>query len=58
MKKGYSFAVIIDDSFIISQEHIRKLEVFKYVIVSKKIEYFEEFKENSQDLKNLIIDEG
>lgn len=58
MKKGYSFAVIIDDSFIISREHIRKLEIFKYVIVSKKLEYFEEFKENSEDLKNLIIDEG
>lgn len=58
MKKGFKFAVIIDDSFIISKEHIRKLGVFDYVIVSKKLEYFEEFQENSDQLENLIIDEG
>ena len=58
MKSGYKFAIIIDDSFIISREHIRKLEIFNYVIVSKKLEYFEEFKENADELKNLIIDEG
>jgi hypothetical protein len=58
MKNGYKFAVIIDDSFIISKEHMKKLEVFNYVIVSKKLKYFEEFKENAEALENLIIDEG
>lgn len=58
MKEGYKFAVIIDDSFIISREHIKKLAIFNYVIISKKLKYFEEFQENSEGLENLIIDEG
>jgi hypothetical protein len=58
MKNGYKFAVIIDDSFIISKEHIKKLSMFSYVIVSKKLKYFDEFKENAEELENLIIDEG
>ena len=58
MKEGYKFAVIIDDSFIISKEHIKKLAIFNYVIISKKLKYFEEFQENSEGLENLIIDEG
>lgn len=58
MKNGYKFAVIIDDSFIISKEHMKRLEIFNYVIVSKKLEYFDEFQENAQLLENIIIDEG
>lgn len=58
MKEGYKFAVIIDDSFIISKEHIKKLAIFNYVIISKKLKYFEEFQENSEGLEKLIIDEG
>lgn len=58
MKNGYKFAVIIDDTFIISKEHMKKLAIFNYVIISKKLKYFEEFKENSEELENLIIDEG
>lgn len=58
MKGGYKFAVIIDDSFIISKEHIKKLTIFDYVLLSKKLEYFEEFQENAEALENLIIDEG
>lgn len=58
MKNGYKFAVIIDDSFIISKEHMKKLEIFNYIIVSKKLKYFEEFQENAEQLENLIIDEG
>lgn len=58
MKKGYKFAIIVDDSFIISREHIRKLEIFNYIILSKKLKYFEEFQENSEGLENIIIDEG
>lgn len=58
MKSGYKFAVIIDDSFIISKEHIKKLTIFDYVLLSKKLEYFEEFQENAEGLENLIIDEG
>ena len=58
MKNGYKFAVIIDDSFIISKEHIKKLEIFNFVILSKKLEYFDEFQEYADQLENLIIDEG
>lgn len=58
MKNGYKFAVIIDDSFIISKEHMKRLEIFNYVIVSKNLEYFDEFQENAQLLENIIIDEG
>ena len=58
MKSGYKFAVIIDDSFIISKEHIKKLEIFEFVILSKKLEYYEEFQEYADQLENLIIDEG
>ena len=58
MKNGYKFAVIIDDSFIISKEHIKKLSMFNYVIISKKLKYFDEFMENADGLENLIIDEG
>lgn len=58
MKNGYKFAVIIDNSFIISKEHIKKLSIFNYVIISKKLEYFDEFMENANGLENLIIDEG
>ena len=58
MKDGYKFAIIIDDSFIISKEHIKKLEIFDFIILSKKLKYYEEFQEYAEKMENLIIDEG
>ena len=58
MKRGFKFAIIIDDSFIISKENIKKLEIFDYIIIDKKQEYYREFEKYEEQLEKIIINEG
>lgn len=57
MKKGYKFVVIIDEKFDINKDELRKLEIFKYVIVNKRSKIYENFKKYNDELENLVIDE-
>lgn len=57
MKKGYKFVIIIDEKFDINKDELRKLEIFKYVIVNKRSKIYENFKKYNDELENLIIDE-
>jgi hypothetical protein len=58
MKRGYKFALILDDSFTASQEEIRKLSIFDYIILNKSLENYDELKRYERQIENLIIDEG
>lgn len=58
MKKGYRFAIIIDESFIINKQQIKKLEIFDYILINKSKEYYEEFQKYEQEIEKIIINEG
>lgn len=58
MKLGYKFVLEVDDTFEVTQENIKKLSIFSYVIISSKLNNIEEFKQYESELENIKIDEG
>ena len=58
MKLGYKFVLEVDDTFEVTQENIKKLSIFSYVIISSKLNNIEEFKQYERELENIRIDEG
>ena len=55
MKEGYRFAIIIDDSFEPTSSNLRKLDIFKYMLVPEKCKNYETIKEEQTKLNNIII---
>ena len=55
MKEGYRFAIIIDDSFEPTSSNLRKLDIFKYMLVPEKCKNYEVIKEEQTKLNNIII---
>ncbi len=55
MKEGYRFAIIIDDSFEPTSSNLRKLDIFKYMLVPEKCKNYEAIKEEQTKLNNIII---
>ena len=58
MQRGFKFAIIIDETFKIETEEIRKLLMFDYVLISKSNKNFDNFMEYKEPIENLIIVEG
>lgn len=54
MREGYRFAIIIDNSFEVDYKNIQCLEMFKYIILNKQLDFYEEFKKNKLNLENVI----
>src|SRR5574344_1586313 len=54
MRNGYKFAVILDDTVDTSFETLSKLNVFSYILLSKKLRNYDEILENEVILKNVI----
>lgn len=54
MRSGYKFAVIIDDTVDTSYGTLSKLNVFSYILLSKKLRNYDEILENEVILKNVI----
>lgn len=45
LRDGYKFAVILDDSFVVNSRNVPTLDIFKYVILNKQLEFYEKIKE-------------
>lgn len=58
MKLGYKFVLQIDNTFEVNAENIKKLSIFTYVIISSKLDNFEEFEHYASELEDIRIDEG
>jgi hypothetical protein len=53
MKKGYRFAIIIDDSFEGTLDAIERLKVFKYVLSSENAKWYHNIEDNLE--KGCVI---
>lgn len=56
MQNGYKFAVILDDTFVVNKENVKKLNIFKYVIVDKKLEKYDELENFRKDMEDIRIE--
>lgn len=54
IKEGYHFAVILDDSFEANYYNVEKLNLFRYVIVNKLLNNYEEIMQFKNRIKNRI----
>ncbi len=52
---GFKFAVIIDDTFEVKETNIRKLNIFKYMLVPKTSKSYEAIKDRESRISNIII---
>lgn len=55
MKDGFKFAIIINDDFKYSDTAVKKLEIFKFILVPEESKHYEKFKENENKISNTII---
>lgn len=54
MREGYKIAIILDNSFKVEFKNVERLKMFEYVIVNKKLEHYQEIKENKKYIHNII----
>lgn len=54
LRNGFRLAIILDDSIDVTFSELDKLNVFKYVIVNKKMKKYEEIIKNKIVINNLI----
>ena len=54
MRYGYKIAIVLDDSFEVNYTNFQKLNVFEFIIVSKKLKKYDEIIQNKNLLHNLI----
>ena len=55
MKDGFRFAIIIDDTFSPSIMELKKLSIFKYLLIAEQSKNFDEIKRLEQYLNNIVI---
>lgn len=58
MKNGYKFAVILDETFTVNKDDVKKLSIFTYVIVSKMLDKYYNLAEFEKDIEDIRIYEG
>lgn len=51
MRSGFNYAIIIDDEFILDDNSLQLLSVFKYIIINHKNMYYKDL----SDLDNIIV---
>lgn len=54
IKSGFKFAINIDDTFVFNELELSRLTLFSYVIISKDLNCYSNFKNSKKILKNLI----
>lgn len=54
IQKGYKFSLYIDNSFKTDIESIERLKMFEFVILDTEIKDYNNIKENTKSIKNLI----
>ena len=55
MKDGFRFAIIIDDTFNPSIMELKKLSIFKYLLIEEQSKNYDEIKRLEQYLNNIVI---
>ena len=55
MKDGYRFAIIIDDTFNPKLIEIKKLSIFKYMLVPIECKHYEKIKDYERKISNIVI---
>ena len=55
IKDGYKFAIIIDDTFTPNLIELKKLSIFKYMLVPETCKHYEKIKEFERKINNIII---
>ena len=55
MKEGFRFAIVIDNSFKPTLMNLRKLSVFKYMLVPEQYKQIEKIQDAQRKLSNVII---
>ncbi|HCC04532.1 MAG TPA: hypothetical protein DEP51_06775 [Clostridiales bacterium] len=55
MKDGFRFAIIIDDIFNPSIMELKKLSIFKYLLIEEQSKNYDEIKRLEQYLNNIVI---
>lgn len=55
IKDGYRFAIIIDDTFNPTLINLRKLSIFKYMLVPETCKHFDRIQDVQTKLSNIII---
>ena len=55
IKDGFRFAIIIDDTFVATLINLRKLSIFKYMLVPEGCKNYDKIKESQGKLNNIII---
>ncbi len=53
--EGYNFALILDDTFETNLLELRKLDIFKYVIVHKNTIVYDGIQDYADNINNIII---
>lgn len=54
MREGFKFSLILDEKFKFNISEIEKLNMFKYVIVDRNINYYQDIINNKSKIMNLI----
>lgn len=55
MKDGFRFAIIIDDTFNPSIMELKKLSIFKYLLIEEQSKNYDEIKRLEQYINNIVI---
>ena len=55
IQDGFKFAIIIDDSFEVTDANLRKLNIFKYMLVTKDNKNYYKIKQRETKINNIII---
>lgn len=57
LREGYKFALVVDSTFEVNYASLEKLNIFKYIIINKKLPTSKEIK-NESKLRDKIIELG
>ncbi|MBR6034193.1 MAG: hypothetical protein IKP28_05635 [Clostridia bacterium] len=55
IQDGYRFAIVIDDTFEVNDTNLRKLNIFKYMMVPKECKNYEKISSKEAKINNTII---
>lgn len=54
MQKGFRISILLDDSFILNENELKKLDIFKFVLVSRNHKYYEAI--NDSEIHKKVIE--
>lgn len=55
IQKGFKISIILDDKFVLNENELKKLEVFKFILVSKNHKYYEAIKDSEIGQKVISL---